>query len=189
MKTSIRHFTGLIAVIAISLLIWTYTNSTQAQEAPCTSFDALAQEVIPTSNPLETGHRWGGQIYVKMGEEYLQGYISGDDGTVVRQPNTGHGKDGLTVIGFNCTPGTPHWECTDKIFISVPNSIFGATAPIYDRYQGNSAYFNGGTGRFEYATGNLTINGPYIVWNTPGGPTPRTGRFNPEINGRICGVQ
>ena len=187
MKISIRNFAGLIAVIAIALLFWAYTNSTRAQ-APCKSFDALGQMIIPTTNPLETGHRWGGQIYIKMGDEYLQGLTSGDDGEVVRLPNTGHGKGGLYIIGFNCTPGTPHWTCAETIRIEVPNSIFGATAPIYDQYQGNSAYINGGTGRFQYATGNVTLNGPYIVWNT-GGTPPRTGRFNPEINGNICGVE
>lgn len=188
MKLSIKMVLGLTAVLAIALIFWFSQSSTQAQ-APCQSFDALGQMLIPTQQPLETGHRWGGQIYIKMGDEYLQGLISGDDGEVVRLPNTGHGKHGLYIIGFNCTAGTPHWTCAETINIKVPNSIFGATAPIYDQYQGNSAYFDGGTGRFQYATGNITLNGPYIVWNTPGGPTPRTGRFNPELKGNICGVE
>jgi hypothetical protein len=188
MKTTIRHFVLLIVVIAVALLTWTHNDSTRAQ-VPCRSFDAIGQMIIPTSNPLETGHRWGGQIYIKMGDEYVQGLISGDDGLVVRQPSTGHGTDGLYVIGFNCTPGTPHWICEETIRIAVPNSIFGATAPIYEQYQGNSAYIEGGTGRFQYATGNINFSGPYIVWNTPAGPTPRMGRFNPELNGHICGVE
>ncbi len=188
MRTTIKYIAGLVAVIAIALLFRADINSVQAQ-APCQSFEALGQMIIPTQQPLETGHRWGGQIYIKMGDEYLQGLISGDDGQVVRQPNTGHGRGGLYIIGFNCTAGTPHWTCAETIRIAVPNSIFGPTAPIYDQYQGNSAYFDGGTGRFEYATGNITLNGPYIVWNTPGGPTPRTGRFNPELKGHICGVE
>lgn len=147
--------------------------------------------LIPTTKPLETGHRWGGDIYIKMDDEYLQGLISGEDGTVVRQPNTGHGSDGLYVIGFNCLPpaeGTV-WTCSSKIRIVVPNSIFGPTAPIYDQYQGNSAYFDGGTGRFQYTYGNLTFRGPYIVWNTNLPKPPRTGRFNPELKGHICGVE
>ena len=187
MRLSIKIVSGFVATAAIALLIWFSTGPAQAQP-DCVSFDALGQMIIPTTNPLETGHRWGGQVYIKMGDEYLQGLISGDDGTVVRQPNTGHGKHGLYIIGFNCIAGTPHWTCSDTINIEVPNSIFGPTAPIYDQYQGNSAYFDGGTGRFQYAYGNVTLNGPYIVWNT-GGTPPRTGRFNPEINGHICGVE
>lgn len=187
MKTIIKYFGGLIGVIAISFSFWANISSTPAQ-APCRSFEALGQMLIPTTRPLETGHRWGGDIYIKMGDEYLQGLISGDDGEVVRQPNTGHGKGGLYLIGFNCTAGTPHWTCAETLRIAVPNSIFGSTAPIYDQYQGNSAYFDGGTGRFQYATGNITVNGPYIVWNT-GGTPPRTGRFNPELNGHICGIE
>ena len=187
MKFPIKFLVGLIASMAVTLILWSNTGSTQAQSA-CKSFDALGQLIIPTTNPLETGHRWGGQIYIKMDDEYLQGLISGDDGVVVRKTNLGHGTDGLYIIGFNCVTGTPHWTCTDTINIEVPNSIFGATAPIYDQYQGNSAYFNGGTGRFENAFGDITFSGPYIVWNT-GGTPPRTGRFNPEMNGQICGVE
>jgi hypothetical protein len=187
MKLPIRFFIGLVAAMAITLFISSNTGSVQAQNA-CSSFDALGQLIIPTTNPLATGHRWGGQIYIKMGDEYLQGLISGDDGTVVRQPNLGHGTDGVYIIGFGCSAGTPHWTCTDTINMEVPNSIFGPGAPIFDQYQGNSAYFNGGTGRFEFATGQITFRGPYIVWNT-GGTPPRNGRFNPEINGSICGIE
>ena len=179
---------GAIALCATALLFWPDLNTTKAQDS-CQTFDALGQLIIPTTNPLETGHRWGGQVYIKMGDEYLQGLISGDDGTVVRQPNTGHGKNGLYIIGLDCVTGTPHWTCTDTLNIVVPNSIFGPTAPIYDQYQGNSAYFNGGTGRFANAFGDITFNGPYIVWNNPTPPPPRTGRFNPEINGHICSVE
>ena len=187
MKLPIRFLIVLLAATAVALVTWTNARSAKAQEA-CKSFDALGQLIIPTTNPLATGHRWGGQIYIKMGDEYLQGLISGDDGTVVRKPNLGHGTDGMYIIGINCVFGTPHWTCTDTININVPNSVFGPSAPIYDQYQGNSAYFNGGTGRFQNASGDITFRGPYIVWNT-GGTPPRTGRFNPELNGNICGVE
>lgn len=187
MKTSIKYIAALVVVIAIALMFWNNQSTAHAQ-SPCKSFEAIGQMLIPTTKPLETGHRWGGDVYIKMGDEYLQGLISGDDGQVVRQPNTGHGRGGLYIIGFNCTPDTPHWTCAETIRITVLNSIFGPTAPIYDQYQGNSAYFDGGTGRFQYATGNVRLSGPYIVWNT-GGTPPRTGRFNPEINGQICGVE
>lgn len=186
MRTSIKFICIFIATVAISLLIWTGIGPIQAQ-SNCASFDALGQMLIPTTQPLAVGHRWGGDVYIKMGDEYLRGLISGDDGTVVRMPNTGRGKDGLYIIGFDCVPGTPTWTCSDTINIEVPNSIFGPGAPIYDQYQGNSAYFNGGTGRFEFVTGQTTFGGPYIVWNT-GGTPPRNGRFNPEMNGQICGV-
>jgi hypothetical protein len=187
MKISIKIVLGVFVTLAIALLIWSNTGSTRAEQN-CKSFDAISQMTIPTSSPLETGHRWGGPIYIKMGDEYLQGLISGEDGDVVRQPNIGHGTDGEYLIGFNCTAATPHWNCTDTIKIAVPNAIFGNTAPIYSHYQGNSAYINGGTGRFLYATGNINYSGPYIVWNT-GGTPPRTGRFNAELNGSLCGVE
>lgn len=187
MKLSYRSILGLTGVLVIALF-FSSDMATQKAQAPCETFDAIGQMLIPTAQPLAAGHRWGGEVYIKMGDEYLRGLISGDDGTVVRMPNTGHGKDGLYIIGFDCVPGTPAWTCSDTINIEVPNSIFGAVAPIYDQYQGNSAYFNGGTGRFEFVTGQTTLRGPYIVWNT-GGTPPRNGRFNPEMNGRICGVE
>ena len=169
MRLSIKFFSVLVAVAAISFLIWPSAGPSQAQ-SNCTSFEALGQMLIPTTQPLGAGHRWGGNVYIKMGDEYLRGLISGEDGTVVRQPNTGHGKNGLYIIGFDCVAGTPTWTCTDTINIEVPNSIFGPGAPIFDQYQGNSAYINGGTGRFEFATGNTTVSGPYIVWPTGGTP-------------------
>jgi hypothetical protein len=185
MKKTLRYIAGLI--VAASVVFAFGVPAVRAQ-SPCRTFEGIGQMLIPTTTPLETGHRWGGDVYLKMGDEYLQGLISGEDGTVVRQPNLGHGTDGLYIIGFGCVPGTPHWTCTDTIRIAVPNSIFGPTAPIFDQYQGNSAYFDGGTGRFQYASGGLTFGGPYIVWNT-GGTPPRTGRFNPELKGHICGVE
>lgn len=187
MRLSIRIVSGLVATAAITLLIWSSTGPTQAQTS-CTSFEGLGQMIIPTTNPLGVGHRWGGNVYIKMGDEYLRGLISGEDGTVVRGPNTGHGKDGLYIIGFDCVAGTPTWTCADTINVEVPNSIFGPSAPVFDQYQGNSAYIDGGTGRFEFATGNTTFSGPYIVWAT-GATPPFNGRFNPEMHGQICGVE
>ena len=190
MKLPVRFLIGLAAAIAVTVIIWSSTGTTQAQNA-CMSFDAIGQLIIPTTNPLVAGNRWGGNLYVKMGDEYLQGLISGDDGFTVRKPNLGHATGGLYTIGFDCVgpaPGSTVWTCTDTIKIVVPNSIFGPGAPIFDQYQGNSAYFDGGTGRFASATGDITFRGPYIVWNT-GGTPPRTGRFNPELNGQICGVE
>lgn len=186
MRSYIKIFSVLVATIAMSLVIWSGTESVQAQ-SDCESFDALGQMIIPTTNPLAAGHRWGGNIYIKMGDEYLRGLISGEDGTVVRHPNTGHGRGGRYVIGFNCVPGTPAWTCEETIELTVPNSIFGPGAPIFSRDQANSAFISGGTGRFEYASGNLTNSGPYIVWAT-GGTPPFNGRYNPEMHGHICGV-
>lgn len=188
MRGVISVVLALFVATAASILIWSNVGSTQAQ-SNCKSFDALGQMVIPTTKPLAPGHRWGGNIYIKMGDQYLHdGLISGEDGTVVRRPNTGHGKDGLYIIGFDCVAGTTNWMCADTINIAVPNAIFGPAAPVFDQYQGNSAYINGGTGRFENASGNITFSGPYIVWAT-GSMPPFNGRFNPEMNGQICGVE
>jgi hypothetical protein len=187
MRLSIKIISTLIATVAISLLIWFGSGPAQAQSS-CLSFDALGQMIIPTTNPLGVGHRWGGDVYIKMGDEYLRGLISGEDGTVVRQPNTGHGRGGRYVIGFSCVPGMPTWTCAETIELAVPNSIFGPGAPIFSHDQANSAYINGGTGRFQYASGNITMRGPYIVWAT-GGTPPFNGRYNPEMNGHICGVE
>lgn len=194
MKLPVRSLIVVIAIAAFTLIISINTGSTHAQDS-CKTFDAIGQLIIPTTNPLVAGNKWGGNVYVKMGDEYLQGLISGDDGLTVRKHNLGHATGGLYTIGFNCVapaPGQTVWTCTDTIKLEVPNSIFGPGAPIFDQYQGNSGYFDGGTGRFASATGDITFSGPYIVWNTglvpPAGP-PRTGRFNPELNGNICGVE
>lgn len=179
---------GLAIVMAVSLFFWFDTGTVVQAQEPCETFDALGQMIIPTTNPLAPGHRWGGEVYIKMGDQYLRGLISGEDGTVVRRPNSGQGKYGRYIIGFDCVPGSPNWTCEETIEIKVPNSIFGAGAPIFSRDQANSAYIEGGTGRFEFATGNITMSGPYIVWPT-GGIPPFNGRYNPEMNGHICGVQ
>jgi hypothetical protein len=194
MKLPLKVVLGLIAIAALALIFWPDMNTTQAQE-PCKSFDAVGQLNLFVENPLPDGSVWGGQVYVKMGDEFLRGLISGEDGDVVDpnpQNNRRHGgmpTPGMTFLGFNCGGGTyPDVSlCNDTIHIEVPNSIFGAKGPGFNQYQGNSAYINGGTGRFENATGNVTLSGPYINWKPAVGN--RIGAYNPEFNGHICGVE
>ena len=95
MKLSYRSILGLTGVLVIALF-FSSDMATQKAQAPCETFDAIGQMLIPTAQPLAAGHRWGGEVYIKMGDEYLRGLISGDDGTVVRMPNTGHGKTDYT---------------------------------------------------------------------------------------------
>ncbi len=47
-----------------------------------------------------------------------------------------------------------------------------------------------GTGRFQNASGNLTLAGPYLLWPlNPAAPVAGLdGRWNAVMSGRICGV-
>lgn len=186
MKLPIKVILGIIVVVTITSLFWPGFGAVQAQSS-CKSFKAIAQATLPTSTRLAATDKWGGPLYAKLDDEFLLGIMSGNDGVVVRHGSIGEGSDGSYTIGFNCTSG-PLYSCTDTMTVAVPNSVFPTPPPVFGDFHANTARVAGGTGRFEFASGNLNFGGPFIVWAVAGTP-PFNGRFNAELSGDICGIE
>lgn len=81
--------------------------------------------------------------------------------------------------------------CENSFTYQVPHAVFptppgkGGITPYY----GNTAKIVGGKGRFQGASGNLNVNGPAIAWPDSGSPIGFSGRWNPVVSGKICGIQ
>jgi hypothetical protein len=81
-------------------------------------------------------------------------------------------------------------DCTHSFTYEAKNAVWqyqpGKVGMGY--YQANSAKIVQGTGRFQNASGNLNVAGPFIVW-TPDNGNTWLGRWNAEIKGHICGIE
>lgn len=169
----------------VSFLIPALGSKAQAQQN-CPSFQAILQGRFPLEAPLplRDGDGWGGNVYGFLGDEPLVGIYSGDDGTVSWHKWVGMGKGGTYKFAFGPLDNNNTFTivATQATFPNPPG-IF----PSGGMYQANWKIAQG-TGRFQYATGNMFAKGPYIVSTTDNWATV-FGRWNAEITGNICGVQ
>jgi hypothetical protein len=120
-----------------------------------------------------------------LGSDVFLGVVSGNDGDETFRQHMGEGRGGAYTV---CV-GYP--ACTDSFTYEVPHAVFpippgkGGIVPYY----GNTAKIVHGTGRFQNASGNLNVNGPAFVWPDSGSPFGVSGRWNPAISGKVCGIQ
>ena len=183
MKRAITVVLGLGFAMTIGILIW--PNSTAQAQPSCKDFQAIAQAWLPTSTRLAPTDTWGGPLFGFLGGDLLVGVLSGNDGDETWRPHMGAGTGGAYTV---CV-GYP--TCTDSFTYEVPHSVFpippgkGGLVPYY----GNTAKIVHGTGRFQNASGNLNVNGPAFVWPDSGSPFGVSGRWNPAISGKVCGIQ
>ena len=175
-------FVFVIAVVGVGLP----GPSSQAQVG-CTKFEAIVQGILPSPLPLVGGDSWGGPIYASLGGEFLAGNISGtEEGTA--HGTAGHGRGTTYKVCFG--PVGPD-QCKDSFTYEAVNAVWpvqpGKVGMGY--YQANSAKIVEGSGRFQFASGNLNVAGPFIVWPDSNSIFGIDGRWNAEIKGNICGVQ
>ena len=174
--------TLILACTVVGAVIFIAVPSQKAQADPGSlSFHALTEEqlLIPELL-LRPTDDWGGYIQAYVGNELLQGKVSGNDGTVTWHSHMGMGKDGSSYFDFG-NGDTFTTTATQATFPNPPGQF-----PVGGSYQGAHKIV-AGTGRFEHASGNLFMKGPYIVWGLAD-PLPQ-GRFNAEITGNISGVR
>ncbi len=184
MKSTFNISLVLVLTLSVAALLWPAAGLQAQAQSGCKPLQAIVQASLPTSTPMALTDTWGGPIYGMLGGEPLVGAISGNDGAEEFKQHIGTGKDGLYTV---CV-GYP--SCTDSFTYEVPHSVFpippGKIGFAY--YIGNTAKIIGGTGIFKYASGNLNVSGPAVAWPLTEAPYI-FGRWNPEISGKICGIQ
>jgi len=184
MKREASHFFIIVFAVAVAALLCP-APSLQAQQN-CPSFHALLQyQLLNFDLLLRPGDDWGGYFYGYLGQEFLHGNGSGNDGTVTWHQHIGMGKGGSQFFDFGYDNDGNHNTfttfSTQGTFPNPPGQF-----PVGGTYQG-AHKIAAGTGRFANASGNLFIKGPYVVWDLD--KALPQGRFNAEITGNICGVE
>jgi hypothetical protein len=170
-------------ILAAGVVLWP-TSQAQAQQG-CKDFQAIVQAWLPSSTPLLPTDTWGGPIYGFLGGALFAGVVSGNDGNETWRSHMGTGKAGAYTI---CAD---YPACTNSFTYEVSTSVFplppgkGGLVPYY----GNTAKISVGKGTFQGAFGNLNVAGPALAWPDTNSPIGMTGRWNPSISGKVCGIQ
>jgi hypothetical protein len=174
----------LVFLLTIFLLMFTFSASAQNN---CVTVRGIAQvHLLDFTNPDWQGGRpgdaWVGPVQLAAGNETFIGKLSEFDGEPGPSNHTGQGRNtGSLYIDLG----------TDGSFIvRYPHAVW-PTLPKVGAFMGT---FHGqgsldptnGTGRFVHATGNLTIDGPFLAWNLD--QPPPSGRFNATISGTVCNL-
>jgi len=190
MKRMATIIVGFMFVLAVGALLWPNLGSQARADRGCVAFQAIVQATLPTSTPLAATDVWGGPLYGSLGGEVLLGILSGNDGSTTGHGVVGQGRGGSYTVGTGCVPGNLY-ACTDSFTYEVSNAVWpGPPGKIgFGHYIGNTATIVRGTGRFQYASGNLNVTGPFIAWEDSNSPFGVYGRFNAEMSGNICGIQ
>lgn len=179
MKLRITHVLNLVFASAFVFFVLAQLGPQVHAQQGCASLRALGHGVLPTNHPIDIEtDTWGGDFWGNLGSEFLSGYFSGNDGDAA-----GHGVSNTATNGhYVFVSGT------DSFTIEVAHAVFNF--PIgkagFGQYKGHATIVSG-TGRFQYASGSIDWEGPFVVWSPDG--THFYGRFNPTITGTLCGVQ
>ncbi len=173
-----RALTFVFAFAVVSFLLTALGPQVHAQQG-CASLRALGHGILPSNHPINVEtDTWGGDVWGTLGTEFLTGYFSGNDGDVAGHGISNTATNGHYVFVFG----------TDSFTMEVAHAVFNF--PVgkagFGQYKGHATIVSG-TGRFQYASGSIDWEGPFIVW-TPDGMN-YYGRFNPTLTGNICGLQ
>jgi len=147
------------------------------------------QGTLPTPNSFASTDTWGGPVFGNLGNQFLQGGMSGNDGTEHPHGAVSAFNNGLYKL---CLTSGTTWggasDCLDSFTYKAQAVVIWPAGESLGRYAA-TANIVSGTHRFASASGHLEIAGPFIVWNDPNSVFGVDGRWNGEINGKICGAQ
>jgi hypothetical protein len=184
-----KSVVALTFVFALAFALVLLIVPVQAQQS-CKAFHAFVQGSLPTSNQFAPTDTWGGPIFVNLGGDFLQGGLSGNDGTEHPHGPVSIFKGGQYKL---CLTSAAAWggpnDCSDSFTYEVPRAVvIWPAGKLLGSYKATANVANG-TGRFASASGQLEIEGPFILWTDPNSPFGVSGRWNGEFKGRVCGVQ
>ncbi len=188
-------FTFVFALTFAAIFVQVAGSQVQAHpqvQAPqsCKAFHAFIHATLPTSNQFAYTDTWGGPLYVNLGGEFLQGGSSGSDGTEYPHGPVSIFKNGEYKV---CLTTAAAWggpsDCLDSFTYQVSQAV--AIWPAGNSLGSYKATANvmKGTGRFASASGQLEIEGPFILWTDPNSSFGVSGRWSGNFSGRICGIQ
>ena len=192
-RKSMIALTLALASAAGAFLLLALGPPAQAQQNG-TEIRGIIQATLPSSYPLDpVNDVWGGPVYATLGGEFLVGGISGNDRDASQHGARG-GRYQVYLCPTSLLPNNIHYPpaaCPDSFTYEVANSVFGFVPGKVGlgAYKGNSAKIVSGTGRFQGASGNLNLAGPYILFSDPTSPWGISGRWNGEFSGTIYGAR
>jgi len=178
---TILKLTFVFAVATAVFLLPALGSQAHAQQA-CATVRILVDEVLPAAHPIDPlNDTWGGDFWGTVGGEFVSGYMSGNDGTYFNHQNSNQARNGHDKFVFGAGADTFTYEIAEATFNFPPGKA------AFGQYKGHGN-IEAGTGRFQYATGNLNLEGPFIVWLGPD-ETTLNGRASLMLTGTICGIQ
>ena len=185
---SVLAFTFVFAMAFAAIILPVAGSQMQTRDG-CKAFHAFVQGTLPTSNPFADTDVWGGPIFGNLDTEFLQGGMSGNDGTEYPHGPVSVFKDGLYKL---CLTSAAAWggadDCLDSFSYKAQAVVIWPAGKFLGSYKATASIVKG-TNRFATASGQLEIAGPFIAWNDPNSAFGVSGRWNGEFSGRICGVK
>ena len=189
MKLKIVVASTFVFVLAFAVIFLPVAGSTAQAQNRCKSFHAVLQFVLPTPNQFDPADTWGGPVFGNLDSGFLQGGISGNDGTEYPHGSISIFKNGLYKA---CLTSAPAWggpnDCLDSFTYKTQTVVIWPAGEFLGNYKATARIVKG-SNRFASASGQLEIEAPFIVWPDPNSVFGVSGRGNAEINGKICGVQ
>lgn len=178
---------GLAFAFAVVLLS---VASSSAQAQSCKAFHGFTDLNLPTTNQFAETDTWGGPIYINLDGEFLQGGLSGNDGTEYPHGQVSIFKGGEYKV---CLTSAAAWggpnDCLDSFTYRVPHAaVIWPSGKFLGNYKA-SANIVKGSGKFASASGQLDLSGPFIVWPDTNSVFGVSGRGNIDVSGTICGVK
>jgi len=189
MKRKIVVAFAFVFFFAFAVIFLPVAGSTVLAHDGCKSFHALLQFVLPTSNQFDSADTWGGPVFGNLDTEFIQGGISGNDGTEYPHGPMSIFKNGSYKA---CLTSAATWggasDCLDSFTYKPQAVVVWPAGESLGSYKATAKIVKG-TNRFKSASGHLEIEAPFIVWPDSNSVFGVSGRGNAEVNGKICGVQ
>jgi len=180
---------AFVFVLAFALALPIVPGSEVQANQKCKAFHGFVQGRLPTPNPFASTDTWGGPVIVNLDGEFLQGGMSGNDGTEYPHGPVSIFKGGEYKV---CLTSAAAWgganDCLDSFTYKAQALVIWPTGKFLGSYKATANIVKG-TNRFASASGQLEVAGPFILWDDPNSVFGVSGRWNGEISGRVCGVQ
>lgn len=154
----------------------------------CATVQGIGQvHLLDFGNPDWQGGRptdaWVGPVQLAVGKDQVfVGKVSEYDGEPGPSNHTGQGVDTGSFY-FIFPEGTLTVRYTHAVWPTFPKFQAAFTGTFHTE---GSVDVTAGTGRFAHTTGNLTADGPFLVWNLD--QLFPSGRFIPTFHGMLCNI-